>query len=1747
MSFSPDLQDWANKTECFPFEDNDNYYITVESEYETPGNEKEKRLSEAVLDGAYKLLKFYGKDTLDPYGLSRESSAKEHFVSPRPCVRMKVLVAVPKSVFDSIGDDLTACTLNKPEEGYLSAFIPVGEVGQKIDSIVSQLESFKIELLRSDKFISNINIYSEIKRLKTAGLAIQRYIKLNNIAPVTLEDPECFDPKQVSRDLELGFTYDYKAAFALVEADQYTIGYDCFLETSVLNHITTINYLTRLDLMLADLEGKFEASFNVFDFLSKHTLPIPIIETKQEPLDGAGKYDEDGNLSIFANLAKLITLDLDINLCKTDEEKAKEEQTLKNAETKRLIAEAAKDTSEFVGNNKIGTKGVADLRAKLEFISPANRAKPRVLREAKYGASSGGWKIVSGASAKEEINYIGYQESVGAPPGVVIGERVDGAFIPVVLEERLSQFYAWAQAPTENGIDILYNDVMAKVNLGCVLEETIQCLLKNMITSFGEATFNDPDLEKVFRLQDVSLGGFNKNCELDRCDGTPDIGLKIGFPVFQGLNIPSNFPTLDFLAGTIDQAIKGLYNALVSALSSLILGILQGLCELLFSSPDVSGFLAGIGEGFKSWLSKSLGIDIEKLSDPEAWASVLTSAGGTGFLGVIGRVAGNIEGSLTDAYTETGIAINWPNPETGQVEEKFISPEFLVSMMSDVSSATETVETILSETETQSVYMGIASPETITLCYNCLSRNGNSLFQSEQDVEDVFSAIGKLVKPQFLLGSAEEQFPVASNVCDIGDGSGPAILRAAYLQNKDPDLPPEEIEEIINKEKAKKKTKILKALETLENFQAGNLVPAFPSMFGADGLIPEIPPVISEINQLVAREGLQGIISNFSLEVSAYLDIWDILFVENSPNDIFSDININAGFGRYQLGYTPASLGTMTIPEYNRDILGPYPFGSDIDITGIAKEGTTLNYYGGEADDDTLFERLVRDLEPLVESSTHTFGNKMFFPNFAYSKTPGLGSKPSETVGQLNTGAAGISGARAYAYLLMKEMDTYQEGGDVDIPSINPYWDEAFNGQDNQLFELTVSYDGNNVTVDVKTYLGNAPAEIVRDSGWNNRIVEVEVDDGSGTNSLSLKQNSEDYYVSSNAFDFLGRQVSTGRLNTQEYKYFNLSNGQVTRSKNGKSSVTDSRSNAQVINDIYNATGGRFTDVASSGTTTAHDMIKDILVDFADYIAAGKYSSFYGPKYSTELKITTLKDISLLYPSNDILDFSGLISFNQVFASQILSDTLSGNYCDTLGPTRRANSISSIKILIRLFIVERAMIAIQATNGFDIDFMQSDLFISSIYKRLKTEVQKYKSAFDTIPGNLFPDMRDAATKYYEILKLDDENIEVPETGKDAFTQMIVEEIQSLRQPLINNLKLKWDSSTWDGFLIKVIFGEIDELDELESYDSAKIINFNTGGRSFVFKRGKEKQGDDVIYKYDLLFVKYEKDGTDSSGFPIITIKDYTIASAQCEQSEELVPELDDEPLPEATIKEYGPYNFGKKVSLGMLGEGPDVRLSKTISEKTGLSLDNDILPALDWLKEKSESDAKKSNADKKVAGTRYTSDHATFGDIEWDLIADITYPFLVPDVREERGKEYDQRYDQEILFTLIKKDNSAIREAEAAAETAEEKRQAQITEKENEIYSNLRDMLIETKEYQILFNNLVPIKNMIASLSLYQFCALSDTAVYPEVSEAGINLADMLIKTKISILQIFCASVYGNKKIAYTDPFLEKAGTDLIS
>ena len=97
-------------------------------------------------------------------------------------------------------------------------------------------------------------------------------------------------------------------------------------------------------------------------------------------------------------------------------------------------------------------------------------------------------------------------------------------------------------------------------------------------------------------------------------------------------------------------------------------------------------------------------------------------------------------------------------------------------------------------------------------------------------------------------------------------------------------------------------------------------------------------------------------------------------------------------------------------------------------------------------------------------------------------------------------------------------------------------------------------------------------------------------------------------------------------------------------------------------------------------------------------------------------------------------------------------------------------------------------------------------------------------------------------------------------------------------------------------------------------------------------------------------------------------------------------------------------------------------------------------------------------------------------------------------------------------------------------------------QKEEEIYSNLRKMMIESQNYQKLFYDLVPVNSIVSLISLYQYSALSDQAVYPN----GFDLYNMMSRTKLSTLQILAAAIYGEGKISYQDPFLEKAGTDQV-
>ena len=274
--------------------------------------------------------------------------------------------------------------------------------------------------------------------------------------------------------------------------------------------------------------------------------------------------------------------------------------------------------------------------------------------------------------------------------------------------------------------------------------------------------------------------------------------LKIGFPVFQGINIPDDLPTLDFLADTISAALSSLYNTIVSSLSSLILSILNGLCEIILSGADG---VARVGEGLKSWLSQTLGIDITALNDSEAWKSALLSETGGGFLGVIGKAASRIEGSIDRLYTQTGVSVNLPNPNTGEVENVFISPEFIGEFFSEVNRGADELSVILTPTENQAFLKGVASEEIVDIAYKCVTRNGSTIFTSKETFQDIMMGVGDILQPQFLTQDISDVPEVAFDYCDLDND---LEIRKEILKGKDSTLSTEEIDEIINKEKERK-------------------------------------------------------------------------------------------------------------------------------------------------------------------------------------------------------------------------------------------------------------------------------------------------------------------------------------------------------------------------------------------------------------------------------------------------------------------------------------------------------------------------------------------------------------------------------------------------------------------------------------------------------------------------------------------------------------------------------------------------------------------------------------------------------------------------------------------------------------------------------------------------------------------------------------------------------------------------------
>ena len=1879
------LDNWREHNECSPWSEGDNYYIVVESDHQSLGNDTERgyRLVDAKLKGVGKLLQFYGKEVpefLSLNAITFASQVEDYFVGYKPFLPMKVLVSVPRFLFEQIPDDTSSCDIIRPEEGYIETSISVYNFAEQINFVVNTIESYIPALSRSSRFISNINILAELKRLRQAGSVIERYLIRNKIISDRPQFDSC-DP-EIDKRLKIGYNFAYEGIYALVDNEQHTIGYHCFVNNETINHLTTANYLIHLDSMHEMLTSRDSNTFDIFAFLSRFTLPVPIIRDKENQTDGLSLYADKGVSFGFADLAKIISLDIDINLCKSDEEVADEERRFLDPETRRNLLESAKSIKKFAGDMSLSSENVEGLKDRVAAMrgiegvpypiikKASDRARTKAIRKVAT-ADPGSTSTSSGMVDFEsqivsndlwvDDEYTLYTEIVDSEVtdinGIALAKRVvidpatgnmtEGEETAVLPNYNIDVYRKATQPPAgKEALKTLYKDVLSKIDVACMVNDALQCYVDRTIALVGEQVLDgDEELGEVINAS-ISLGKMvNARCEFEKCNGSPDIDVSIGFPIFQGIQIPDNFPTFDFLAGMIDAALDQLYAALVNMLVSAILRILQNSCEVLFDDALGEGdAVASVKEGFQDWLGESIGIDYEDLNNSQAWGDALTTTGGTGFIGAVGNLLGRGIASGYATVEDTGVALNLPNPEKGwQVEEYLVSTASVYKFLGDLRTASDSINAVTSEQEQVLLYQGTASEQTQSVVYNCLKIQNpafSALFKNKYELADLLSAMGKLVKPEFLEHIPDTSKSPPPDFCHLGDGSDARMIREALLSEKDPELTEGEMNNIINKEITHNTKKIQELQSTLQNIMDGSLAPSFPSLFGqSTSLVPELPSALKDVAMIAIDGPLGAIVTSFSIDTMNYANIWKEYYIESgeydsdaaaiSPSDIFykmtsnnrtlhslkdnvwrKSTDIHDYKNQFTLGYSlsdvqEAGLNFSLVEKSEELIGGPYSFGKKLEFTGLnlilSRRGSGRRGWGSwgvdpsdqtfyalsnpnKNEDDAVIMQMLNDL--------NIAGGNYGVTPYALKKHPKANrveGKPwnvdtsEEAYLWLHENAPNWMWLRNWLfdvrfeenrhrkdtmtdhYLEYKKMSLSQPAPGAEVASQT---DEVYNAErnfwngippDDPGDEIHVEWEKNEDTKDITVYLSRiyfapldagATAVATRAQDHTRQLVTYE-----HKRRGNVVYYDEEHYEIGSFPHYLGRKIATGELAPR--RFATVGDGQLSPSvfstargndplpatnnltfdpsnfspNLGPMQAQAAQESENLRQQVVDLIAPPVTSDPSGvrGQALINNMTDDMFFQFARYICDGKYTEGHGldnelvansQPHNTE---SNLDPIDLVYSpskrSTDILGFGDLKDFSShmstlaltlstkaaskqhpdVDKSQVGDPATSGDeedYCDIISPTRRVSTIANLVMLIRLFIVERALISIQVFNGFELGFMNSEIFVTSILNSMRDELKQYTRDFQlnmssddpsrtynstVSEADLWGDCGEAALKYYEMLRLDGDP-EIPSytdsDARHAIKQMIRDEIPKIPSRLKAALKLHGQKTpvladgtggdpygSWDQYLTEKVFGE--------------------------FETGVGPTGAEWPTKDDFVDV-YKTHGN------IMNLLSRYISK-----------------LPGGDY-----FNPGSRPNTG----------TDWVYDATGNSDMLWHLPLFAF--EKHVISPLSSGTDDK---TRFS----------YRLV--LITPTI--EIREEANTP--QARSSQDLDTIL-----AIEEAEIMEEvdyfildrktilsTECEVDGGYTGEQWTQLFTNLRQEMWELPEYKEIFYSLFPVQDMVASLSLLEYAALSDTAVFPE-AYYGVNLHDMLARTKLSAIQSFTSAKYGYRNINYEDPYETKAGSD---
>ena len=291
------VQNWTRATAPFLNRRTCSYSVSVKTEYESVAEGEESLLEPYKGVGVQELLDYYGKALFyeDDQGVEQSSFAvcleaseiTSTFVDTRPFIKMKVLVTVPASIFDTI--PLANAPEEQPDTEETPAYVNIKSVDffMMINNVARAMEIHSVKYAvwvqnEGGKFSDpNFDPIVEADRVREFKKQFRDFVRANNF---TIRTPAPFG-RRMSEELEIGFTDEMKIEYVKVaevscDLEQVTRTFASFVRSDPQALQRTMYYVSKLPDMWTDVTSVQPLTWD--QFFLKYTAYPPLEITSGE-------------------------------------------------------------------------------------------------------------------------------------------------------------------------------------------------------------------------------------------------------------------------------------------------------------------------------------------------------------------------------------------------------------------------------------------------------------------------------------------------------------------------------------------------------------------------------------------------------------------------------------------------------------------------------------------------------------------------------------------------------------------------------------------------------------------------------------------------------------------------------------------------------------------------------------------------------------------------------------------------------------------------------------------------------------------------------------------------------------------------------------------------------------------------------------------------------------------------------------------------------------------------------------------------------------------------------------------------------------------------------------------------------------------------------------------------------------------------------------------------------------------------